>query len=124
VSTVTERVFPANASSAKRARTFVAELLSDQEQQVIDAATLMVSELATNAIRHSGSAFRLCVRLTDRQVRIEVTDSGGRGRPTMRRARPTEPSGRGLSIVDRLSSRWGVSEKGPGTTVWFTLVLR
>jgi hypothetical protein len=40
----------------------------------------------------------------------------------MRSPKPTDPSGRGLKIIDMLSAGWGVqSESGMGKTVWFTI---
>ncbi len=40
----------------------------------------------------------------------------------MRSPEPTDPSGRGLKIIDMLSARWGVEpEPAEGKTVWFTI---
>jgi hypothetical protein len=81
----------------------------------------MVSELATNCIRHVKTGFQLTIRRTRREIRVEVTDHGG-GTPAMRSPGPDDPTGRGLRIVDMLSERWGVDhERRGGKTVWFTL---
>ena len=80
----------------------------------------MVSELATNCIRHANVGFELTVMRSGGQIRVEVTDAA-RGEPTMRSPGPEDPSGRGLLIVNMLSTSWGV-EHAPvrGKTVWFT----
>ena len=117
-----EQSFPATAASVKRARTFLATQLSGEPDDIVDAAMLMVSELATNAVRHTGKPFSVLLDRTGRRLRVEVKDGGG-GTPTLRHARPTEPSGRGLRIVDELSSDWGFEEQRNGTTVWFTMRL-
>ncbi len=117
-----EQSFPASPASVKRARTFLASQLAGEADDVVDAATLMVSELATNAVRHTGKPFSVLLDRTARRLRVEVKDGGG-GTPTLRNARPTEPSGRGLRIVDELSWDWGFTEQRQGTTVWFTMRL-
>ena len=68
---------------------------------------VMVSELAANAVRHTGSHFTVTVdRLPDR-IRVEVGDSGP-GDPVVRAPDPAELSGRGLQIVRALAADWGV----------------
>ena len=115
------RSFPAVAQSVHAARRFTVDALAGSPPDVLEAVELMVSELATNCIRHEGAAFRLAVTRGGGEIRVEVTDSGT-GTPTMRTPRPEEPSGRGLRIVDMLSERWGVEPEDPaGKTVWFAL---
>jgi anti-sigma regulatory factor (Ser/Thr protein kinase) len=81
----------------------------------------MVSELATNCIRHTNSGFDLTVIRNGQDIRVEATDHAG-GTPTMRSPEPTEPSGRGLKIIDMLSAGWGVQpQPSEGKTVWFTI---
>jgi serine/threonine-protein kinase RsbW len=59
-----------------------------------------------------------------REILVEVTDLGG-GMPTVRRPEPSEPSGRGLRIVQELATSFGVRERrgSPGKTVWFVMAL-
>jgi anti-sigma regulatory factor (Ser/Thr protein kinase) len=81
----------------------------------------MVSELATNCIRHTASEFELTIARTQGQIRVEVTDRAG-GTPRMRSPSVDEPTGRGLQIVDLLSHAWGVDAAAEGgKTVWFTI---
>jgi anti-sigma regulatory factor (Ser/Thr protein kinase) len=117
------RTFPAIPQSVHAARRFAVDALADMSPQSLEAVELMVSELATNCIRHERTSFHVAVIRTDPEVRVEVTDSG-EGTPTMRTPGPDEPSGRGLQIVDMLSEHWGVQPEAPsGKTVWFTLEL-
>lgn len=116
------RSFPADPKSVSAARRFVSEALLDRAPEAREAAELMVSELATNCVRHVKSSFALTIEKLPEQVRVEVADHGG-GNPTMRSPGPDEPTGRGLRIVDMLSVRWGVEHDRPaGKTVWFTLL--
>jgi len=115
------RTFPAVPQSVPAARRFAVGALADSPAATLEAVELMVSELATNCIRHEHSSFHIVILRTSDEIRIEVTDSGS-GTPTMRSPGPHEPSGRGLQIVDMLSDRWGVERELPsGKTVWFTL---
>ena len=74
--------------------------------ETLESVELMVSELATNCIRHTDSGFELTVIRTGGDIRVEASDRAG-GTPTMRSPEPTEPSGRGLKIIDMLSERSG-----------------
>lgn len=115
------RMFSAERESIGDARRFATETLVGTAEEVLQSVELMVSELATNCIRHVRSGFRLTIHRRPAEIRVEVTDPGG-GRPTIRDPGPEEPSGRGLMIVDMLAERWGVQNKAPaGKTVWFTL---
>jgi len=117
------RSFDHTPESVPKARHFARELARGSTADVVDAIELMVSELVTNCIRHTDSGFDLTVALSTEQIRVEVTDRG-LGEPGMRSPRPSDPTGRGLRIVDMLSTNWG-HEKRPGgaKTVWFTLTL-
>lgn len=80
----------------------------------------MVSELATNAVKHARTGFSLVVEERDDGVRIEVTDHGP-GTPRKRSPSPQEPSGRGLLIVQALSDDWGIVEEQHGKAVWLSI---
>lgn len=104
-------------------RRYVGVVLSQWGLSVLsDTAELIVSELATNAVGASSSpdgrplyeGGRLAVihlRLLSDRVRllIEVWDSVPEvhGAPVARRAGEYDESGRGLTIVDSASERWG-----------------
>jgi anti-sigma regulatory factor (Ser/Thr protein kinase) len=117
----TTRTFPNDPHSVPAARRFALSVLSGASADTLEAIELMVSELATNCVRHTNSGFELTIIRKGREITVEATDGAG-GTPTMRSPEPTEPSGRGLKIIDMLSKEWGVEQRSSaGKTVWFTL---
>jgi anti-sigma regulatory factor (Ser/Thr protein kinase) len=115
------RSFSHHPESVGEARRFATQALGGVTPEVRDAVELMVSELATNCIRHTGGAFDLTIVQAGGEIRIEVTDRAG-GTPTMRSPGPDDPTGRGLQIVNLLSAAWGVEQlDARGKTVWFTI---
>lgn len=117
------RGFPADRGSVSAARRFASEHLGASPVDLREAVELMVSELATNCIRHVDSEFEVVVHRSEDTIRVEVSDPGA-GTPSMRFPGPDEPTGRGLRIVDMLSDAWGVvPAERSGKTVWFTLSL-
>ena len=89
---------------------------------------LLVSELVTNSVRHSGAAdhakveFRVLMDVSC--LRVEVADSGKGFQKTVTPSTPDQISGWGLQIVERLSDRWGVDPRDElGSTVWFEIDL-
>ena len=115
------RSFPRRPESVAAARRFAKQTLGGMASNVLDSVELMVSELATNCVRHTNTAFDLTIALVQDRIRVEVTDRAG-GTPTMRSPGPEEPTGRGLQIVNLLSDTWGVEPSASsGKTVWFTL---
>jgi len=87
---------------------------------VVEPATLIVSELATNAVLHARSRFDVAVTTDDGRIRIEVTDFGS-GAPEVGELRPTAPGGRGLRIVGALADEWGWADQDGRKTVWCLL---
>ena len=115
------RTFPHEAQSVPAARRFATSVLRGASASTLEAIELMVSELATNCIRHTDSGFDLTIIRDGPDIRVEATDGAG-GTPTMRSPKPTDESGRGLKIVDMLSARWGVQPRASaGKTVWFMI---
>jgi DNA-binding NarL/FixJ family response regulator len=114
--------FEQDAQSPRAARRFVSQALTgwdDDEGDLTDTVTLLVSELVTNAVLHAGSEVEVSVRLTPTAARIEVTDASGDA-IVPRDATSEEDSGRGLALVGSLAQRWGVRPApGGGKTVWF-----
>ena len=84
-----------------------------------DALALMVSEVVGNAVEHGDGSVTVEVMSTGSRIRVEITD-GGAGVPELRSAPTDAPSGRGLGIVDALSSSWGWEGRPDGgKAVWF-----
>jgi anti-sigma regulatory factor (Ser/Thr protein kinase) len=117
------RSFPEQPESVTAARRFATGVLRQLSPEVTATVELLVSELATNCIRHTDSAFDLTIIQAGREIRVEATDYDDAGKPTMRSPKPADPSGRGLRIVDALAAAWGVEHRSAhGKTVWFTVV--
>jgi anti-sigma regulatory factor (Ser/Thr protein kinase) len=118
----------ADPASVPRARRFMVEVLADggADGGWVDAAVLLASELATNAVLHARTPFTLRVELSDELARVEVEDANP-AMPSIRHFSPTVSTGRGLRMVGSLATRWGVTpraEGAPGKVIWFELDLQ
>jgi anti-sigma regulatory factor (Ser/Thr protein kinase) len=100
--------------------------------EYLEAAELVVGELAANAVTHGrvpGRDFLLTMTLVRPQesgsgtLRIEVADSRGERAPSPTlEPCPDGEHGRGLVLVSALAARWGVVPRLPsGKTVWAEL---
>jgi serine/threonine-protein kinase RsbW len=116
------RTFQGVPQSVAAARRFATETLAGAAPDTLEAVELMGSELATNCVRHTNTGFELTIVREPEQIRVEVTDDAG-GTPRMRSPAVTDPTGRGLQIVELLSGEWGVQRAAAalGKTVWFTI---
>ena len=112
--------FCAESDAPAAARAFVVGALAGVDPHARDRIELMVSELASNCVRHVGMRFDVAVSREGEEIRVEVTDQGY-GTPCRRDAAPHETSGRGLAIVDLLARSWGVDDLDTGKTVWFVV---
>jgi anti-sigma regulatory factor (Ser/Thr protein kinase) len=88
-----------------------------------DTLSLLVSELMTNAVCHTGrppgDPISLRVTRTAGRVRLSVCDGGhGFDRPALEHRDPLAVGGQGLAIVDALSESWGVRRHPDSCTVW------
>ncbi|WP_337059994.1 ATP-binding SpoIIE family protein phosphatase [Kineococcus sp. G2] len=90
--------------------------------RVADEAELVVSELVTNAVLHTGAGTALTVRHDPLSACLALgVDDSSTSHPLPRGAGEESLSGRGLHIVDVLAERWWVSAHGAGKTVWAEL---
>ncbi|MFJ2237535.1 SpoIIE family protein phosphatase [Streptomyces sp. NPDC087859] len=106
-----------------RARSVVREQLHDWGlARLADAAELLVSELVTNAVRHSRSR-PLQLRLVRGDTLLCEVDDDDHDLPTLLSVGPEDEFGRGLRIVSTLAREWGTSRTKAGKTVWFELTL-
>ena len=114
--------FPATDDAAAKARKALDALLGfTVSGPVADDVRLLVSELVTNAVKHSGTdEVCLTVRPGD-PLRVGVRDNGY-GHPHVR----TDDGlgGYGLQLVALLSSQWGVEDLPAGKVVWFDVPLQ
>ncbi len=112
--------FRAEPQAPGDARRLLVETLRrrGRERVSVEAAALVLSELASNAVRHVGASFSVQATLQDSTLCVAVEDPG----PTFAKdglvVRPT----RGLGIVDALARRWGIEQTPRGKLVWAELV--
>jgi anti-sigma regulatory factor (Ser/Thr protein kinase) len=115
-------VLPSEPTSVSRARELACGWLAAHGlDDLVDTTELLVSELATNALRHGRGEMRLRL-LRDRTIVCEVWDHGY-AQPRQRRALATDEGGRGLQLVSLLAERWGSRRTPKGKIVWFELGL-
>jgi serine phosphatase RsbU (regulator of sigma subunit)/anti-sigma regulatory factor (Ser/Thr protein kinase) len=116
------RAFPAPPAAVTDARLHVIRALDGAPDDVVETVALLVSELATNSVRHARDGFTVTVEPGPARIRVAVADRGP-GHPRTRSPGPVETSGRGLVIVEALSDAWGVdpAPDGVGKTVWFEI---
>ncbi len=116
------RSFALNRNSVAASRQFVGDAVADLPKDVRDAAILMMSELATNAIVHAATGFEVVVDRSEDSLRVAVTDVGG-GVPELQSPLSSEAHGRGLQIVQQLSDEWGMidNDDHSSKTVWYTV---
>ena len=118
---------PALGASVADARGRVRARLSEwaADPELTDDASLVVTELFTNAVRHTDSEKITCVlHDTGTVIRLEVTDQGrGSGVPVPCEAEADEEGGRGLMLVSVLAAAWGSdpAADGTGRVVWAEL---
>lgn len=115
-----ERTFDNAPASARQARRFARALLEPYSEDVARSAELLVSELATNVIRHTSTPFAVDVTVDGDCARIGVADGVGVDLQ-VKTAASDDTSGRGLQLVARLALSWGVEHTGTGKRVWFEL---
>jgi anti-sigma regulatory factor (Ser/Thr protein kinase) len=115
---------PAAAASLAEARRIASEmaagLMSAEQYGKLEIA---VTELVSNAVRHSGGSEEIVLTLTpkDGYLCVRVTD-GGDGLVPRPGAMATEPgAGFGLFLVEQLTRRWGMTREGGKTRVWFEI---
>ncbi len=122
------RIFPGRADQARHARLFVARVLGDCP--AADTAVLLTSELVANALTHTRTAahgtFEVIIWPGAATAYIAVIDDGSPTTPAPRSHDPAEltESGRGLDLVELLTTRWGHHGNHHETTrtlVWFRL---
>ena len=110
---------PRSPSDAREALSPLMDLLTTK---VYSDLRLLVSELVTNSVRHArlqaGDRVRLRVALSDRVVRIEVSDPGEGFSAPIPGPTPGLPGGWGLFFAEQLADRWGIDRDGGFTTVW------
>jgi len=111
--------------AASRARAVVNDELGRAvPPRILEDATLLVSELVSNAVRHAPRGgipeVELLLKIDARRVRVAVSDPGAGFVADPRLPTASESSGWGLYLVDRIADRWGVITKDRNE-VWFEI---
>lgn len=98
------------------------------KSEVNDTVSLVVGELAANAVTHGlvpgRDVLLRLIREAGGRLRVEVSDTRGERLPTSPTGLPADAeTGRGLVLVAALAEEWGVvaREGAPGKTVWAVL---
>lgn len=127
--------FSSTARGARLARRLASHRVHEwghrYRSEANDTVSLIVGELAANAVTHGlvpGRDARLwLVRASGGQLRVEVSDTRGEPVPLLRAVLPAgdEEAGRGLVLVAALCREWGVSDRtgAPGKTVWAVVAM-
>lgn len=115
-----EWLFAAQPLSVPQARKLIAHTLRDLPEEALEVVLLLSTELVTNAVQHGAHPVNVHVGWDAEGVRVEVTDPAPE-RPIVQAMDLDALKGRGLILVDGLSSDWGVQKGNPGKTVWFAL---
>ena len=118
------RRFNGGATAARCARRAVREELKDAlPQRRLADVELLVSELATNSVRHAGcndsDELSLEAAVEADRVRVRLSDQGeGFEAHTPQPPENGSAGGYGLMLLERLSDRWGIQREN-GFAVWF-----
>ncbi|MFC1434115.1 ATP-binding protein [Streptacidiphilus sp. N1-3] len=110
-----------------RARRWVREILG--ERPCAEDAALIVSELGTNALRHTASGrpcgtFHVVMALSSHVLAISVTDDGQADTtPEIKRPDPEATQGRGLGMISALTVHIDVRSGPQGQTVTAELTM-
>lgn len=121
--TAVSAVLTTDPASVPQGRRFVRETLDAWNcSALVETATLLVSELLSNAVRHACGPLSLRLRRAGAELSVEVCD-GSPVVPQARYAVADEESGRGLLLVDSLATAWGTLPTAEGKAVWFSLTV-
>ncbi|MFD7238760.1 ATP-binding protein [Streptomyces syringium] len=118
---------PGSPEEVGRARRWTRDVLGDCP--CVDDATLIVSELSTNAVTHTASGndaglFHITLALSERVVAISVMDAGNSATgPKVEHARAADTHGRGLALVSVLAENVAVCRNSQGYTVTAELLM-
>ncbi|HUP72684.1 MAG TPA: ATP-binding protein [Acidimicrobiales bacterium] len=107
--------------SVSKARSFAGDVLRENGlDRLVDDCQLLVSELVTNVVLHAGTDIELRCFPFSNGARFEVCD-GSSVLPGIRHYDVISATGRGIGLVEAVSTRWGASLEPHGKVVWFEI---
>lgn len=114
---------PCDATSPRIARAFIQGVLAHHgDADLGNTATLLVSELVTNAYLHASSSVDIHIRCCPGpHVAVAVKDTSTEPAALADPAARDGTTGRGLQLIDALADDWGNHVTSNGKTVWFRL---
>lgn len=116
-----EAGWDADGRHVLEARAFVTACLRDHGMlPAMDDVRWVVSELATNAVVHAATAFTVNLSRLDGVLTLTVGDGSSAFPRQLGSGTQLASSGRGLRIVQALSTAWGVTDNVTGKSVWAT----
>jgi serine/threonine-protein kinase RsbW len=119
--------FAASADGIPTSRRWVVEQArrAGCTEESVRTIALLTTEAVANAVKHGpdGGEVTLTLSVVPGGLRVAVTDESP-GLPVASKARPSALGGRGVMLIDRLASAWGVEgHSAAGKTVWFQVDL-
>lgn len=115
---ISELILPV-PGAVRRARDIVTEACARWNLPHLTApATLVASELVANAVEHAQTIATLQVRLRPRLLYLAVFDDAHTEPVSHHDQGPDAPRGRGLRLVELVSTRWGYLRRTDGKVVW------
>jgi anti-sigma regulatory factor (Ser/Thr protein kinase) len=118
-----EQELPKSNAAPGLARDFISGLDGEVPRELVDDATLLVSELVSNGVKYGGDGrIMLHVEADSDRVRAEIVDQGSGFEPLPRAKRNmalSDEGGWGLHLVETVADDWGVHEGS--THVWFEI---
>ncbi|GAA0350910.1 SpoIIE family protein phosphatase [Streptomyces olivoreticuli] len=113
---------PERIAEARRQLRLLMHDWPDEDQ--VDSAVLMVSEMVTNVLVHTDGDALLSAQISGergtRCIRVDVADASDE-LPHRRHPGEMASSGRGLVLMELLAGTWGVDPRGEGKNIWFEL---
>ncbi|MEI2716777.1 MAG: ATP-binding protein [Candidatus Nanopelagicales bacterium] len=116
---------PDGPQAAGQARRLVRDVLETvRATHLLDDALLIVSELATNAVRYGTGPISAHISIDDHALTIAIQDGRASDLPYPKILTQTEPDGRGMHLVSAMASRWGWDRDQDSKVVWAEIPLQ
>lgn len=119
-----EHTWPGTKDAVPDARAWLVHMMGTlgADPEVTGDAALVLSEVATNAVRHTrsgepGGKFKVKLTRGATGVRIEVTDQGAARDPVLVRGGADAEHGFGLPLVEYFAAQWWVRGDEGGRTI-------